>query len=111
LGGTSSKKSSENLSAMMDRVFQTSLAITPAELLGSHRSLPQQRRPSPYFSRVGFRITLFEACSAFTRVTACMLAESLYDPLHRRLRSLRCLHDRSGCYRLERQLPGGNLTH
>ena len=29
------------------------------------------------------------------------------DPLHRRLRSLRCLRDRSDCYRLERKLPGG----
>ncbi|MGH8537541.1 MAG: hypothetical protein ACREXM_14010, partial [Gammaproteobacteria bacterium] len=26
--------------------------------------------------RVGFRITLFEACSAFTHVTACILAKS-----------------------------------
>jgi hypothetical protein len=26
------------------------------------------------------RITLFEACSAFTHVTACMLAESLLRP-------------------------------
>jgi len=29
------------------------------------------------------------------------------DPLHRRLRPLRFLHDRSDCYRLERELPGG----
>jgi hypothetical protein len=28
--------------------------------------------------RVGLRITLFEACSAFTRVTACTLALSPY---------------------------------
>ena len=33
------------------------------------------RRPSPYFRRVGFRINCFEACSAFTRVPACMVAE------------------------------------
>jgi CHAD domain-containing protein len=44
------------------------------------RSLPQQYQPSPYFGRVGFRITLFEACSAFTHITACMLAESLTGP-------------------------------
>ena len=31
----------------------------------------------------------------------------LRDPLHRRLRPLRFLHDRSDCYRLERKLPGG----
>ena len=28
--------------------------------------LPQRRRPSPKLRRVGFRIALFEACSAFT---------------------------------------------
>ena len=31
-----------------------------------------------YGSRVGLRIVLFEACSAFTRVTACTLALSPY---------------------------------
>jgi len=34
------------------------------------------QRPSPTFSGVGIRITLFEACSAFARVTACLLAKS-----------------------------------
>lgn len=42
------------------------IATTPAESLGALRSLPQQRRPYPNIRRVGFRITLFEACSAFT---------------------------------------------
>ena len=32
----------------------------------SYRSLPQRRRPSPKLRRVGFRMALFEACSAFT---------------------------------------------
>ena len=32
-------------------------------------------------------------------------------PLHRRLRPLRYLHDRSDCYRPERQLPGGSISH
>jgi hypothetical protein len=36
----------------------------------SHISLPRKGR------RVGLRIVLFEACSAFTRVTACTLALS-----------------------------------
>ena len=31
--------------------------------------------------------------------------------MHRRLRSSRYLHDRSDCYRLERQLPGGPISH
>src|SRR5215472_13023275 len=38
----------------------------------SHGSLPRKR------GRVGPRIALFEACSAFTRVTACTLATSPY---------------------------------
>ena len=74
-------------------------------------SLPQRRRPSPKFRRVGSRIALFEACSAFTHVTACILAESPCDPLHRRLRRFRCLRPRSGCFRLEQHLSGGTLTH
>src|ERR1039457_3784311 len=31
--------------------------------------------------------------------------------MHRRLRSSRYLHDRSDCYRLERQWPGGPISH
>jgi hypothetical protein len=61
--------------------------------------------------RVGLRIVLFEACSAFTRVTACTLAPSpIRDALSRRLQPLRYLHSCSGCFRLER-LPGGICTH
>jgi hypothetical protein len=37
-------------------------------------------RPSPYCRRVGFRIILFEACSVFIRITACMVAKSLTGP-------------------------------
>ena len=36
---------------------------------------PADRRPSPNYRRVGFRINRFGACSAFTRVPACMVAE------------------------------------
>src|SRR5258707_6617709 len=42
----------------------------------SHVSLPR------YGSRVGLRIVLFEACSAFTRVTACTLALSPIRDTH-----------------------------
>jgi len=35
-----------------------------------------QRRPSPLNCRVGIHVKCFEACSAFTCVTACLLAES-----------------------------------
>src|SRR6266700_1351001 len=52
----------------------------------------------------------FGACSAFTRVAACILAGSLNDPFHRRLQPSRYLHGCSDCYRLERKLPGGIRT-
>jgi len=49
------------------------VATTPAEPLdlvalpnGPGQAGFQRRRPSPRSSRVGFRIALFEACSAFT---------------------------------------------
>src|SRR5262249_43985440 len=49
--------------------------------------------------RVGLRIVLFEACSAFTHVTACTLATSpIRDALSRRLQPLRYLHSCSGCF-------------
>jgi hypothetical protein len=66
-------------------VYVHAIATTPAEPLDRVALPPcyrpgqaesQRRRPSPLNRRVGFRITLFEACSAFTRVMACTLAES-----------------------------------
>src|ERR1039458_1631016 len=39
------------------------------------------RRPSPDYRWVGSCINSFEACSAFTRVTTCRLAESPYATL------------------------------
>jgi hypothetical protein len=62
-------------------MLSSSIAVanTPAQQLGSsllkspsHISLPRKE------SRVGLCIDLFEACSAFTRVTACTLALSPY---------------------------------
>ncbi|MGA8313163.1 MAG: hypothetical protein WB755_24270, partial [Terriglobales bacterium] len=44
----------------------------------------------------------FEACSAFTHVTACTLAESPCDPLHRKLRQVCYLRRRFDCYRVGR---------
>ena len=68
-------------------------------------SLPRKGR------RVGLCIFLFEACSAFTRVTARTLAlPPVRGTLTRRLQPFRYLHDCSGCFRLER-LPGGPCTH
>src|ERR1017187_1713811 len=42
--------------------------------------LSRRHRPSPKFRRVGTCVTRFEACSAFTHVTACTLAESPKRP-------------------------------
>ena len=53
------------------------------------------QRPSPCNSKVGSCNCFFEACSAFTHVTACTLAESPCDPLHRKLRQV--------CYLRRRQ--------
>ena len=41
-----------------------------------HRSLPSRRRPSRNSETVGFRTIRFEACSAFTCVSACNFAKS-----------------------------------
>src|SRR5262249_33299594 len=79
------------------------IAITPAGPMEPIRSdYFHQRRPSPITRWVGSCITFFEACSAFSHVMACTLGESPSDPLHRKLRPLRCLCRRFGCYRVER---------
>src|SRR6202040_4469331 len=61
-----------------------------------------QLRPSLVLGRVGSCVSRFEACSAFTHVTACTLAKSPSDSLHQRLQQSRCLHCCSDCYRVER---------
>ena len=58
--------------------------------------LPHQ----PFRGLHGVRFTLRSACSP----------SHLRDPLHRRLRPLRFLHDRSDCYRLERKLPSNTAA-
>jgi hypothetical protein len=64
-------------------------------------SLPQNLGGSASalgFSRIAQRsLTLWPAYSS----------SHFHDPLHRRLQPLRYLHDCSGYYRLEQQLPGG----
>jgi hypothetical protein len=57
------------------------VANAPAGPRRLNRSLLlPRRRPSPGYGRVGSCITVFGACSAFTRVTACRLAESPMRP-------------------------------
>ena len=55
----------------------------PGGIVAGIGLLPGQRRrrPSPNVRWVGSRIKYFEACSAFTRVTACLLAGSPVRPL------------------------------
>jgi hypothetical protein len=61
---------------------------------------------------VGLRIAVFGICSTFTaRCSPRARQATQGGPLHRRLGSLRYLHDHSHCYRLERQLPGGSISH
>jgi hypothetical protein len=57
-----------------------------------------QRRPSLCNRQVGSCHCFFGACSAFTHVMACTLAESPCDPLPRKLRQLRCLRCRFDCF-------------
>src|SRR5215218_1736525 len=61
-----------------------------------------------YGGRVGLHIDLFGACSAFTRVAACTLAQSPIVTANRRLQPFRYLHDCSDCFRLE-QIAGWGL--
>jgi hypothetical protein len=79
------------------------VANTPAGRMEFCSLVPfHSLRPSPKPGRVGSCISLFEACSAFTHVTACTLAKSPSDLLHRRLQQLRCLRRCFDCYRVER---------
>ena len=78
----------------------------------SRRSLPDRWQPSPSQRRVGFRAACFEACSAFTCVVACVVAEPPEATRCHRSASADVVTSivRSDCYRLERQLPGGIRT-
>ena len=68
------------------------------------------QRPSLCNSQVGSCNCFFGACSAFTHVMACTLAESPSDPFHQRLGQLRCLRCRFDCfYRVERSSSRAGL--
>jgi hypothetical protein len=61
-------------------LFQTCRRHYPGGTIGflslypsARKKYLRQRRPSPNLRRVGSHITRFEACSTFTRVTACLL--------------------------------------
>jgi hypothetical protein len=79
------------------------IAITPAGPMELVRSSISIVSGLPCVTVRSAPATLFfGACSAFTYVMACTLAELPCDPLHRKLRQLRCLHCRFDCYRVER---------
>lgn len=75
------------------------VATTPARRRGSSFALSPRRISLPHYGNwVGPHIVLFEACSAFTCVTACTLALSPYvvTRFTRRLQRFRYLHRCSG---------------
>jgi len=59
-----------------DFLFHACQRHYPGGIVGCCRYLVQRRRPSLKTRQVGFRNSLFEACSAFTHVPACMVAKS-----------------------------------
>ena len=91
------------------------VAITPVATREGLKSFPlstSRLRPSPSLCWVGCHIECFEACSAFTHVTACLLAESLKRPFP--------IEGFGGIVTSTAapiatgwndQLPGGNCTH
>jgi hypothetical protein len=87
-------------------------ATTPVGSPADVAHLRQEQRPSPKFRRVGSHITLFEACSAFTHVPACMLAKppkaALYTEGFGSLVTSTTAPIATGW---SDQLPGGTLTH
>jgi hypothetical protein len=77
----------------------------------SLRSLPVSCQPSPCFNRVGVRIALYEACSVFTHIRTCSLADSLARAFDiGSFARCCCQHRASRLLPAERQLPGGILS-
>src|SRR5246500_3509913 len=79
--------------------FRRAVPTTPADRAGAHVDTSPLMQPSPYTRRVGIRISTFEACSGFTRVTARRIAQPPKAAFVTRLRSSR-LPDQTA-----RQLP------
>src|SRR5580698_10328466 len=61
--------------------FLHAVLITPADRTGACRYSSLSARPSPVNRRVGIHDFTFEACSSFTRVTACKVARPPKDGL------------------------------
>src|SRR3954452_21794901 len=70
--------------------------------------IPPDRISLPrYGGRAGLDLDLFGACSAFTRVAACTLAQSPIVTANRRLQPFRYLPDCSDSRRVERSVWWG----
>jgi len=73
---------------------------------------PNPQRPSPLLKRISSHVTLFEACSTFTHVPACVLAKSpkatLYTGVLSMVDSISIAPIATGW---SDQLPGGIFTH
>ena len=94
-------------------LYTRATVTTPAEWRVAYVARFTSHVSLPLLSlKVGFRIILFEACPTFTaRCGPRVRRVTSRNPLRRRLRPSRYLHDRSDGYRLERQLPGGSIPH
>ena len=94
-------------------LYMHAVAPTPAGPWDGVVRLVPRCPPSPISRRVGSCIRTFEACSAFTQITACMLAKS-----SKMTRSIEVLQQNSLppstapiATGWNDQLPGGSCTH
>src|SRR5262249_24115702 len=78
------------------------VATTPAEPLGEPVALYPSDGSLPCFCGRSASALVLSRPAQRSMVTACKLAESLNDPLHRRRRRSRHLLRRYNCYRLTR---------
>jgi hypothetical protein len=68
--------------------------------------------PSPLSGRAGVHITTFEACSSFTRVTACTVAHPPYVGFIARLRPRRLPDSGARSYQVQPTTSlGGTFPH
>jgi len=95
----------------VDSSYIHAIATTPARPIEPCRSWLNQQRPSPSVEQVGSRIARFEVCSAFTRVLACLLADSPKEPFPEVLQSQSLPPGTApGATGWSDQLPGGIRT-
>jgi len=98
---------------LRNSIYKHAVTNTPVSLSGALIAhLPRQLRPSPKYTRVGTHITLCEACSVFTHVTACLLAKSPHVTLYTEgFDGFVTSTAASIATGWSDQLPGGILTH